>query len=113
MDVLVDIDRGDIKLHIGGGFWTDLASIFEVFFKGTVVDAIRDGITGALTTTVPAEANKYLLANDGYIPTPIPNWVWDWESADAAEVTPTVFQVGVKGLMEDKTNPYIPTAAIP
>lgn len=58
-------------------------------------------------------ANKALLSNDAYIPTPLTNWVWDWESASAAEVSPTVLQLGVKGLMEDKTNPYIPSIAIP
>jgi len=53
VDVVVDIDRNDIKIHIGGGFWTDLASIFKVFFKGTVVDLIRDSVTSSLTTLIP------------------------------------------------------------
>lgn len=44
VDVIVDINRNDIKLHIGGGFWTGLASIFTVFFKGTVVDLIRTSV---------------------------------------------------------------------
>jgi len=56
----VNINKDDIKLHIGGGVWTDLASLFEVFFKGTVVDEIRDNITKALTTTLPDIANKAL-----------------------------------------------------
>lgn len=58
-------------------------------------------------------ANKALLANDAYIPTPLTNWVWDWESASAAEISPTVLQLGVKGLMEDKSAPVIPTQTIP
>jgi len=53
VDVVVDIDRDDIKMHIGGGFYTDLASIFEVFFKSTVVDSIIEHITYALQTTIP------------------------------------------------------------
>ena len=48
VDVLVDINRDDIKLHIGGGFWSDIGSLFTIFFKGTVVDMIRDSVTLAL-----------------------------------------------------------------
>lgn len=48
VDVLVNIDKNDIKLHIGGGFLEDLASIFKIFFKGTVVKEIRDQVTTAL-----------------------------------------------------------------
>jgi hypothetical protein len=51
--VLVNIDKNNIKLHIGGGFWTDLGSLFTVFFKGSVVDAINDGVKQALTQLVP------------------------------------------------------------
>jgi len=53
VDVRVDIDKHDIKLHIGGGFWEDLASIFEIFFKGTVVKEIRDQVSNALNTIIP------------------------------------------------------------
>jgi hypothetical protein len=84
-----------------------------VFFKGSVVDAINDGVNEALTNLVPQIANSALLSNDAYIATPLTNWVWDWESASAAEVTTTVLQLGIKGLMEDKTNPKIPEVAIP
>jgi len=44
VDINVDIDRNDIKIHIGGGFWTDLASIFKVFFKSTVVGLINTAV---------------------------------------------------------------------
>ena len=40
VDLLVDIDRWDIRIHMFGNFWTDLASLFEVFFKSVVVDLI-------------------------------------------------------------------------
>lgn len=53
VDIGVDIDRDDIKLHMGGGFIANVASIFKVFFKGTVVDLIRDNVRNALTTLIP------------------------------------------------------------
>ena len=60
VDVRVNINRNDIKIHIGGGFWTDLASIFKVFFKGTVVDLINTAVTQALDTKIPALTNAAL-----------------------------------------------------
>lgn len=46
VDIIVDIDRWDIRLHIGGGFWTDLAKIFTGIFKGKVVDLINTAVSG-------------------------------------------------------------------
>jgi hypothetical protein len=60
VDVTVNINKDDIKLHIGGGFWPDLASPFEVFFKSKVVGLINDNIKTGLTTTLPQIANKAL-----------------------------------------------------
>ena len=65
VDVNVDINRGDIDLHISGNIWTDFASAFEIFFKGTVVDMIRDTITDTLTHTLPDYANAYAAKTDG------------------------------------------------
>lgn len=101
VDVIVDINRNDIKLHIGGGFWTDLASIFKVFFKSTVVNLIRDSVTAALETAIPSVTNAALIKNDGYF-SYIPNWVMDWESPSAAIVTASTWNLAVKGLMFDK-----------
>jgi hypothetical protein len=40
---------------------------------------------------------------DGYIPVPfVPNWVVDWETPEAAIVTETAFEIGVKGQFFDK-----------
>lgn len=40
VDLVVNIKRSDIKIHLFGNLLTDLGSLFEVFFKGTVVDLI-------------------------------------------------------------------------
>jgi len=113
VDVLVDINRNDIKLHIGGGFWTDIASIFTVFFKGTVVDLIRDSVTTALETTIPAVTNKALIKNDGYFHL-IPSWWLDWESPSAAIVTSDYWAIAMKGLMfNNSTGEIVPDVAVP
>jgi len=114
VDVIVNIDKNDIKLHIGGGFWEDLASIFEVFFKGTVVDEIRDQVKNALTTIIPQVTNKALIDNDGYADFTFTNLWWDWESPIAANVTETNWQFNVKGLFFDnRTGEINPTGVVP
>ena len=34
----MDIDRRDIDIDIKGNLWADLSNLFEVFFKGPVID---------------------------------------------------------------------------
>jgi len=117
VDVLVNINKNDIKLHIGGGVWTDLASLFEVFFKGTVVDEIRDNITKALTTTLPDIANKALEKNDGLLTFPWSTYfvTFDWESPDpAVNITDTYLGLATKGLFfENGAGEVEPAVAIP
>ena len=57
VDVIVDINRNDLKFHIHGNIWTDMASVFEPLFKGTVLDIVTSTVTTALTTTAPTVAN--------------------------------------------------------
>lgn len=78
VDIIVDINRNDIKIHIGGGFYSDLASLFKVFFKGTVVDLINTAVIGALTDTIPQVTNAALVENDGYFHAPNANLWYDW-----------------------------------
>lgn len=112
VDITVDINKKDIKLHIGGGFWNDLASIFEVFFKGTVVDEIRDNIKKAFETTIPDITNKELVINDGYANI-VPNLWWDWESSVPALVTEDYWGFAVKGLMFDNRTQEVDPGVIP
>lgn len=100
VDIIVDINRNDIKIRISGNWLSDLASIFTVFFKGTVVDLINDSVTTALETTLPDIINASLLENDGYFHA-VPNWWWDWESPSPAAVGADDWCLAVKGLMFD------------
>jgi len=115
VDVRVNINRNDIKIHIGGGFWTDLASIFKVFFKGTVVDLINTAVTQALDTKIPALTNAALQENNGFFHA-MPNFWYDWESPSAAQVTTSSWDLAMKGLLFDHRypeGPQAPDVAIP
>lgn len=88
VDVDLDIDRNDIKIHLHGNIWTDFASLFEVFFKGTIIGMIEDTAEAALNTGIPAIGNGIMTRLDGYFPVPlIPNWIVDWETPQSAIVT--------------------------
>ena len=60
VDVIVDINRNDINIHIHGNIWSDFASMFEIFFKSTVVQGIQDAVATVLTTTVPDSLNSFI-----------------------------------------------------
>lgn len=111
----MDIDRRDIDIHLHGNIWTDFASIFEVFFKGTIIGMIEDTAEAAMNTGIPYIGNGVMTKLDGYFPIPVfPNWVVDWQTPQAAVVTDTSFAIGVKGLMFDKAiGEEEPAQAIP
>jgi hypothetical protein len=103
-DVDVDINRFDINIQIWGNIWSDFASIFEVFFVGTVADLIDDAMTYGLQSGIPTVGNALIQKSNGYFPIPVyPEWSLDWETQYKANVTNTYFQVGVKGFFFDKS----------
>ena len=44
-DIKVQMNRFDIKIHLHGNLITDIGSLFEVFFVGTVAGDIEDQLT--------------------------------------------------------------------
>ena len=75
---------------MSGNLWTDLASLFEVFFVGTVAGLIEDTIVFTLETGIPVATNAVIDITDGYLLLPfIPNWVLDWETPESAIITET------------------------
>jgi hypothetical protein len=87
VDVICSIDRFDINIKLWGNLWTDLASLAEVFFVGTVAGLIEDVLYTTLNTGVPFALNSASKATDGYLPLSfIPGLVLDFE-------TPLPFQV--------------------
>jgi hypothetical protein len=115
VDIKTNVDRFDINIKIWGNIWSDIASLFEVFFVGTVADLIEQAIIWGTGTEIPAIANAWIQKTDGYFPIPIyPYWTLDWETDKRVEVTDTYFEVGVKGLFFDKQlGETEPTAPIP
>lgn len=103
VDVDMDIDRRDINIHLNGNIWTDFASLFEIFFKGTVIGMIEDTAEAAMNTGIPLVGNTIMTKLDGYFPIPVlPTWVVDWETPYQAVVSSDFFAIGVKGLMFDR-----------
>ena len=103
INVDFEISRRHLDIHLHGNLWTDFASVFEVFFKGTVVGLIEDTVETALNTGIPAISDALMTKLDGYFPVPLINkWVVDWETPEAAQVTDIAFEIGVKGLMFDR-----------
>jgi len=79
VDVKCDINRFDINIKLWGNLVTDLGSLFEVFFVGTVAGLIEDTLTLTLEQGIPKITNKVLNQMNGYLPIPfVPNWVIDW-----------------------------------
>ena len=73
-----------MNIKIYGNIWADFAAAFEVFFVGTVVDAIDSALHSALEIGIPTYSSEALARNDGYLPAPVfDNWVFDWETRDA------------------------------
>ena len=74
---------------------------------------IRDSVTTALETTIPAVTNKALIKNDGFFHL-IPSWWLDWESPSAAIVTSDYWAIAMKGLMfNNSTGEIVPDVAVP
>lgn len=92
VDVKCNINRFDINIKMHGNIWTDLASLFEVFFVGTVAGLIEDTIKLTIETGIPLAINTVVKATDGYmIVPPKLNWIIDYETPEAAIVTDSQF----------------------
>ena len=114
VDVKCDINRFDINIKLWGNLITDLASIAEVFFVGTVAGLLEDSIKTALNVAIPNLFNTAIGYSGGYFPMPIENWVVDWQTPEPAVVTDTYIGIGVKGLYFDKSiGEEEPDVAIP
>lgn len=117
VDLKIDINRFDIKVHIHGNIWSDFANLFTVFFQHQIVDAITEIMTVTIQTGIPYIGNNFMAKTDGYLPIPlVNNWELDWETPKAALVTSDYISIGAKALFFDKAVPEIdqePLVAIP
>lgn len=115
VDVVCDIDRFDINVHLFGNLVTDIGSLFEVFFVGTVAGVIEDTVKLTINHAVPLIANTLIDDTKGYFPVPfVDHWVVDWQTPEAAVVSDINIGVGIKGLFFDnEIGEEEPLVAIP
>lgn len=116
VDVKCNINRFDINIKLWGNYITEIASIAEVFFVGTVAGLLEEAITVTLNTVIPGAINKGVAKSNGYFPMPFfgGNLVVDWQTPLPAIVTNTYVGMGVKGLYFDRRiGEEEPTVAIP
>jgi hypothetical protein len=103
VDVKCNINRFDINIKLWGDFITDFASIFEVFFVGTVAGLIEDTIKLTLNQGIPLVTNTILKKSNGFLPLPIfPGWVVDYQTPAPILVSDVRCTLGYKALFFDK-----------
>lgn len=114
-DIIVDIDRDDLKINIHGTVFDSFIDLFIPFFKGIVVGIIDDTVSFTLETGIPYVANTAIDFTDGYLPMPVINqWVLDWETPESAVVSEEAFSIGVRGLYFDRVfGEQEPAVAVP
>ena len=100
VDVVVDINRDDLKFHIHGNIWTDMASVFVPLFKGAILDAVTGAINTALQTTAPTLANSFIAKTDAMTQI-IPDLYLDWATAQPFYVTETSLEFGARAILFD------------
>lgn len=117
VDVHCNINRFDINIKLWGNLLTDIASLFEVFFVGTVAGLIEDTVRTALDTVLPGAINAGIAYSDGVIPIPIPGLVGlglDWQTPISPQVTDTWVGITMDGNFFDTNLPETPsTGAVP
>jgi hypothetical protein len=59
-DIKCDIDRFDINIKLFGNLVTDIGSLFEVFFVGTVAGLIEDTVYATLNKGIPLITNTII-----------------------------------------------------
>ena len=100
VDVIVDIDRNDLKFHIHGNIWTDIASIFEPLFKGAVLDEITSQLNNAMKVTAPTLANQFIAGTEANSMI-IPDLWFDWMTEQPFYVTDTSLEFGGRAILYD------------
>lgn len=94
-----------------------MGSMFTIFFKGPVAGAIESAIYDTLKTTVPAATNYIIFKMDGVTAwnPKQPNWMLDWQTAEAFSIDKTSISGGFQGLFfdsqlgEEKPNNAVPS----
>ena len=111
VDVVCNINRFDINIKLWGNFYTDLASLFEVFFVGTVAGLIEDTVRTALSVELPNLINYEIGKTNGIIPLGIPDFKLDWQTPINPTVTTTYSGITMNGIFFDALEGEIPNSS--
>ena len=112
-DVVVKINRFDLKISIWGSFWADTVDLIKPFIKGPLCDLIQQTLYSALDTTMPNLINKGLVKSDGFLHL-TKTFELDFETPASFLVTADAFQTDIKGLFFDNVYGEVePAVAVP
>ena len=102
VDVKCNINRFDINIKLFGNLVTDFASMFEVFFVGTVAGLIEETIVLTLSDGVPLIVNTAIGQTNGDFPMLVfPHWYVDWQTPEAAVIETYRASIGIKANLYD------------
>jgi hypothetical protein len=91
-----------MSIHISGNWISEIASVFESLFKSTIVHEIEDQLTKTIKDELPKQLDA-LVAEQGGISKIQDDLYADWSIPSKALITTNFIEVGVKGLMFDKS----------
>jgi len=112
-DVVVNIDRFDLKISIWGSFLADTVDLIKPFIKGYVCDLLTTTLYNALDVTVPALITKEIAHTDGFLHL-TKTFELDYETPYSFLVTPISFQANFKALFFDSVYGEVdPAVAVP
>jgi len=63
-------DTSDLSFEVHGSFWDGFIDMFKATFEGKIVDAIKGIVEKELTQALPADLNKLIAKNDGFVMIP-------------------------------------------
>merc|ERR1719266_1197200 len=97
-----EFSKKDLSFKVHGSFWDGFINMFKNTFEGKIVDAIKGGVSKELEHAIPAELNKLLAQNDGFVSIPGAHKLWlDFMASEAGVVTETSIEQGIRGVLFD------------
>ena len=71
-------DTHDLSFDVSGSFWDGFIDMFKGLYEDKIVDAIKGIVTKELTQALPADLNKLIANNDGFVEIkPFTDWWLD------------------------------------
>ena len=95
-------DKSDLSFQVHGSFWDGFIDMFKNTFEGKIVDAIKGGLSKELEVNLPADLNKLLAKDDGFVAIPgFSKLMLDFMASEAGVITDTSIEQGIRGILFD------------